>query len=113
MVMTELTVSDVADYLKIEADDLTAGESAMIMGMLDAAKAYVRSYTGQDDAYLDGHPEIAIATLCLVGDFYTNRDMFTAVKGAGIASVNRTVQSILDMHQFNLLPSSEEVSAGA
>lgn len=107
MKISELTVSDVAAYLKIEDADLTDSEPALIEAMLNAAKTYVQNYTGRDSEYLDQFPDVAIAALCLAGDFYTNRDMFTNIKGTGVASVNRTVQSILDMHQFNLLPSEE------
>jgi len=107
MTISELTVSDVAAYLKIEDADLTESETGIITAMLNAARMYVQNYTGRDTEYLDQHPEVAIAALCLAGDFYTNRDMFTNIKGTGTASVNKTVQSILDMHRFNLLPSEE------
>lgn len=112
MKVSELSTQDVTEYLKIETDDLTDSESGMITAMLTAAKQYAQSYTGTDIDYLDQYPDVAIAVLCLTGDFYTNRDMFTNIKGTGTASVNRTVQSILDMHRHNLLPSSEEVTAG-
>ena len=108
MKTSELTVSDLAAYLKIEDTDLTDSEPGILTAMLNAAKMYVQNYTGRDLNYLDQFPDVAIAALCLAGDFYTNRDMFTNIKGTGVAHINQTVQSILNMHQFNLLP--EEAS---
>lgn len=108
MTLGTLTVQDVADYLKIESDDLTVSESAQITAMLAAARSYIVGQTGRTAEDLEQYPDIAIAALCLTGDFYNNRDMFTNIKGTGIASVNRTVDSIIEMYRHNLLPTPEE-----
>ncbi len=110
MKASELTVADLASYLKIESDDLDDVETAMLQSFLDAAWEYAKSYTGQTEEYLDGKNEVAIAALCLAGDMYTNRDMYTNLKGTGTATVNRTVQTILDMHSKNQIPEVSDVS---
>lgn len=104
MITSALTYADLANYLKIESEDIDPVEQAVLTGFLSAAKTYAAGYTGLTAAELDEHEDIAIAVLCLAGDFYTNRDMYTVLKGTGNNAVNRTVQSILDMHARNLIP---------
>lgn len=99
MKVSELTVVDIADYLRIMPGDLDETEKKTMAGFLEAAKSYVMSYTGLTEAEVDTYPDIVPAVCCLAGDFYTNRDMTPAVKG----NSNRTVESILNMHSVNLL----------
>lgn len=99
MKVSELTVADIADYLRIMPGDLDETEKKTMEGFLKAAKSYVMSYTGLTAEEVDTYPDIVPAVCCLAGDFYTNRDMTPAVKG----SPNRTVESILNMHCTNLL----------
>ena len=99
MKVSELTVADIADYLRIMPGDLDETEKKAMAGFLEAAKSYVMSYTGLTEAEVDAYPDIVPAVCCLAGDFYTNRDMTPAVKG----NSNRTVESILNMHSVNLL----------
>jgi len=99
MKVSELTVADIADYLRIMPGDLDETEKKTMAGFLEAAKSYVMSYTGLTEAEVDTYPDIVPAVCCLAGDFYTNRDMTPAVKG----NSNRTVESILNMHSVNLL----------
>lgn len=110
MKASELTVADLASYLKIESDDLDETETGMLQSFLDAAWEYTQSYTGQTKEYLDGKSEVTIVVLCLAGDMYTNRDMYTNLKGAGMATANRTIQTILDMHSRNQIPEVSDVS---
>ena len=99
MKASELTVEDIAAYLRIMPDDLDETEKKAMVGFLEAAKSYVMSYTGLTAAEVDTYPDIVPAVCCLAGDFYTNRDMTPVVKG----NSNRTVESILNMHSVNLL----------
>ena len=99
MKVSELTVADIVDYLRIMPGDLDETEKKTMEGFLEAAKSYVMSYTGLTEAEVDTYPDIVPAVCCLAGDFYTNRDMTPAVKG----NSNRTIESILNMHSVNLL----------
>lgn len=99
MKVSEITVADIADYLRIMPGDLDETEKKTMEGFLEAAKSYVMSYTGLTEAEVDTYPDIVPAVCCLAGDFYTNRDMTLAVKG----NSNRTIESILNMHSVNLL----------
>lgn len=97
--VSELTVDELADYLRIEADDITDTEEASLEAFLLAAKHYVQSYTGLDAEAIDAHPDIVPAVLCYAGDLYTNRDMVLN----GSFSSNKTVENILAMYSINLL----------
>lgn len=91
-----MTVNDIVDYCRIEEpseDDLRFISQAM-----EAAKAYIRSYTGLDNDRIDEHEDFIIVVYILVQDMYDNRSLYTDSK-----SLNNTVETILGMHSVNLL----------
>ena len=69
MKVSELTVADIADYLRIMPGDLDETEKKAMAGFLEAAKSYVMSYTGLTEAEVDTYPDIVPAVCCLAGDF--------------------------------------------
>lgn len=91
---SKINAQTVLGYLRLdgEPDDVSPDT------LLAAAKSYIMSYTGLDEAEMDLHEEISIAILVLCSDLYDNRQM--AVEND---KVNRTVRSILDLHSTNLL----------
>ena len=80
-------------------DDLTDTEKVTIEAMRTAAINYCISYTALTEAQLDEHEDITIAVLALISDMYDNRLRYVD-KG----NVNRTVETILNLHCFNLIP---------
>ena len=58
-------------------------------------------YTGLTAAQLDESEDFVVALLVLAQDMYDNRALY-----ADSSNVNQAVQSILDMHSVNLLPSA-------
>ena len=108
MKASELKAADLARYLRIEPDDLDTTETAMLDAFLNAARNYAQNYTGQTIERLDPHEDVAIAVLCLAGDLYTNRDMYTQLKGTGNSVQNQTVRSILNMYCVNFVPGESE-----
>lgn len=100
MKVSELTVNDIAEYLRIMPEDLDDAEKKTLTGFLEAARHYAESYTGLTPDQIDTHPDIVPAVCCLAADFYTNRDMtFAAIR----TTSNKTVDSILSMYSINLL----------
>ena len=94
MKVSEITVEDVVRYARIDDYD-----EIEIRNILDAAKAYVRSYTGLTDDEIDTHGDFYIAILTLCQDMYDNRSMYVDYK----SNVNKVVDSILGMHCTNYL----------
>ena len=96
--VSEITIDDVARYIRI--DDY---EERDIETYLNIAKSYISSYTGipvtsEEGESLDDFPDFVIVVYVLCQDMYDNRVMYVD-KG----SVNKVVQTILDMHTRNNL----------
>lgn len=92
--VSEITVNHLAEYLRIY--DLDENEITLLNNLLNVAKSYIKSYTGQDD--LDKYQDFVIVTLVLVQDMYDNRTLYVDTK-----NLNTVVETILGMHSVNLL----------
>lgn len=97
--VSELTIQDLADYLRLDA---TATDEALLATILQACKDYVYKYTGLTPAQVDEHKDITIAVYVLAQDMYDNRAYYV-----DSSNVNKVVESILGLHQVNLLGSYE------
>ena len=97
--VSEITILHVAQYMRVELDY----DGNDIETYLNIAKNYISSYTGipvtsEDGESLDDFPDFIIVVYILCQDMYDNRTMYVD-KG----SVNKVVQTILDMHTRNNL----------
>lgn len=92
--VSEITVNYLAEYLRIY--ELDEKETSLLNNLLNVAKSYIKSYTGQDD--LDKYQDFVIVTLVLVQDMYDNRTLYVDTK-----NLNTVVENILGMHSVNLL----------
>ena len=92
--VSDITVDLVAEYIRLDGMDAT--EERQLSTYLTVAKDYIKNYTGLDD--LDEYADLVIVVYILCQDMYDNRTMY--VEGSNI---NRTVQTILDMHTRNNL----------
>lgn len=102
MKISEVDVQAVLSFLRLDEEDADTTTLSAAMG---AAKSYISSYTGipavaseTTAETLDVYEDLTIAYLILIQDMYDNR-AFSVDK----ANVNRTVESILNMHERNLL----------
>lgn len=96
--VSDITVQALADYLRVA--DPSDADNTLLAAIIKAVPAYMSKYTGLSAAQLDESPDMVIAALCLAQDMYDNRSMYV-----DSTKQNLTVQSILDMHSINLLPS--------
>lgn len=92
--VSDITVDLVAEYIRLDGMDAT--EERQLSTFLTVAKDYIKNYTGLDD--LDEYADLVIVVYILCQDMYDNRVMY--VEGSNI---NKTVQTILDMHTRNNL----------
>ena len=92
--VSEITVNYLAEYLRIY--EIDEKEISLLNNLLNVAKSYIKSYTGQDD--LDKYQDFVIVTLVLVQDMYDNRTLYVDTK-----NLNTVVETILGMHSVNLL----------
>ena len=109
MKISELTQATVAEYCRIILDDQTDTELLVLDAMTEAAVQYCVSYTGLTESEVNEHEDITVAVLALIGDMYDNRQMYVDK-----AHINRTADTILNMHCVNLLPEEivRETEAG-
>ncbi len=96
--VSEVTSTDLAEFLRV--GEVTESEEGFLDTIIGAAKSYMRKYTGLTAEQLDESSDLVIALLVLCQDMYDNRALYV-----DSANVNLAVQSILDMHSVNLLPS--------
>ena len=92
--VSDITVNTVAEFIRLDGMDAT--EERQLSTFLEVAKDYIKNYTGLDD--LDEYTDLVIVVYILCQDMYDNRVMY--VEGSNI---NKTVQTILDMHTRNNL----------
>ena len=96
MKISEITVEDLRNYVREDNDDEATMTSFSMM--LNATKAYIKSYTGLSDEQLDENEDLTIVVFVLVSDMYDNRTY--SVQND---KVNKVVSTILNMHSRNLL----------
>lgn len=97
--VSDVTSADLAEYLRV--GEVTESEEGFLKTIIGAATAYMCKYTGLDAEQLDGSQDFVVVLLVLCQDMYDNRAMYV-----DSSNVSLTVQSILDMHSVNLLPSA-------
>lgn len=95
MKLSEVTLQEVKNNLGYTANN----QDNLIQLYMEAAKAYIVSYTGLTEEQLDEHNDITFAFLALVMDMFLNRSA-TAEKAC---NDNKTVKTILGMHAVNYL----------
>lgn len=96
--VSDVTSTDLAEYLRV--GEVTSSEEGFLNTIIGAAKSYMCKYTGLTSEQLDESSDLVIALFVLCQDMYDNRALYV-----DSANVNMAVQSILDMHSVNLLPS--------
>lgn len=95
MLVSEVQVSDVASYLKLETGEYIESE---IQTLISISKAFIKSYTGLDETAIDTHDEFVIVVYVLCQDMHDNRSLYVDKN-----NLNKVVDTILGMHCINLL----------
>jgi len=98
MVASDITVKNLADYLKLDYSSLAEEEILELAAFLNAAETFIVDYTGLTLSQIDEHESLTVAIYVLVQDMYDNRTYYVDK-----SNLNRVVAMILDMHSINLL----------
>ena len=96
--VSEITIDDVARYIRVDDYEISDIET-----YLNIAQNYISSYTGipvtnEDGESLDDFPDFVIVAYILCQDMYDNRTLYVDKN-----SINKVVQTVLDMHTRNNL----------
>lgn len=94
MKLSEATLASVKLAMRIDYDL----DDSLIGSIMEAAKGYIRTYTGLTDSRLDDYPEVIHAFYCLCIDMYDNRSVEIAN-----GRENPTVKQILGGIAVNYL----------
>jgi len=96
MMVSELTVDDVKNYLRVDTDT----DNSLITVILSAAKRFCAQYTGLTLEALDSYEDMPLAVLAVCADMYEVRQL--TLNGT---QLNPTTAQILGTYSTNLLPS--------
>lgn len=95
--VSDITATDVANYLRIA--ELTTDDANFITTTIAVAKDYILKYTGiEDSTELDKYKDMIIVVFVLCQDMYDTRALYV-----DNSNVNKVVDTILGLHQRNLL----------
>lgn len=92
--VSDITYQDVAEYLKL--DEVTASDINTLNNLINISITYIKQYTGLED--IDSYIDFVIVVLILCQDMWDNRTMYV-----DNSNLNKVVETILGMHQVNLL----------
>lgn len=92
--VSDITYQDIADYIRL--DEVTADDQNTLNNLLNVSKSFIKNYTGLLD--LDGYPDFIIVVFILCQDMWDNRTLYV-----DNSNLNKVVETILGMHQVNLL----------
>jgi hypothetical protein len=95
--ISDITYQDIADYIRLS--EVSQSEQNYLTTLIDISKDYILNYTGIDEDNLDNYKDLIIVVFVLCQDMYDTRSMYV-----DNSNLNKVVETILGMHQNNLLP---------
>ena len=94
--ISDITAADIAEYLRIA--EPTQDDLKYITMTINVAIDYILNYTGIDRESLDNYSDLIIVVFVLCQDMYDTRALTV-----DNSNVNKVVETVLNMHQRNLL----------
>jgi hypothetical protein len=95
---SEITVQDIALYLRLDFNTMTEQEIAELSAILASAKEFIKNYTGLTDAEIDQHQDLSMVVMGKCQMQYDNRgDLVDNDK------INPFFKSVLDLYSVNFL----------
>ena len=94
--LSQISVNSIAEYLRLA--EITEDDRDFLTTLYGVAKDYIIQYTGIPEDELDNYNDLVVACYVLIQDMYDTRAMYVDSD-----NVNKVVDTILGMHQRNLL----------
>lgn len=98
--ISDITYSDIADYIRLS--EVSEDDQNYLTTLINISKNYILNYTGINEDDLDNYTDLIIVVFVLCQDMYDTRAMYV-----DNSNLNKVVETILGMHQVNLLPNGE------
>lgn len=111
MTISDLEITNVADYLRVEFDSEDAeqyrAERQAIELAMSAALQHMTGYTGRSEEFIKAQDDLGYVYLALCAEIYENRQI-RLTQGQ---YKNELVYQILDKYCVNFLPGEAELVA--
>lgn len=98
--ISDITYQDIADYIRLS--EVSTNDQNYLTTLINISKDYISNYTGIASTDLDNYTDLIIVVFVLCQDMYDTRSMYI-----DNSNLNKVVETILGMHQTNLLPNGE------
>lgn len=98
--ISDITYEDIANYIRLS--EISEDEENYLTTLINISKDYILNYTGIAEENLDNYTDLIIVVFVLCQDMYDTRSMYV-----DNSNLNKVVETILGMHQNNLLPNGE------
>lgn len=98
MKLSEVTVKNLADYLRLDYSTLGEEEITQLATFRGIAESFIESFTGLSIEEIDKYKELVIVLYSLVADMHDNR-LYHVDK----SNLNVVIERILYAHSKNLL----------
>ena len=98
--ISDITYQDIANYIRLS--EVSQDDQNYLTMLINISKDYILKYTGIDENDLDNYTDLIIVVFVLCQDMYDTRSMYV-----DNSNLNKVVETILGMHQNNLLQTGE------
>lgn len=98
--ISDITYQDIADYIRLS--EVSQSDQNYLTTLINISKDYILNFTGIDEDNLDNYADLIIVVFVLCQDMYDTRAMYV-----DNSNLNKVVETILGMHQNNLLPNGD------
>ena len=95
--VSDITYSDIASYLRLS--EVSEDDQNYLTTLINISKEYISKYTGISIENLDNYTDLIIVVFVLCQSMYDVRSLYV-----DNSNLNKVVDTILGMHQNNLLP---------
>ena len=95
--ISDITYTDIANYIRLS--EVSTSDQNYLTTLINISKDYITNYTGIKPNELDNYKDLIIVVFVLCQDMYDTRSMYV-----DNSNLNKVVETILGMHQTNLLP---------
>ena len=94
--ISEITYQDIAEYIRLS--EVSQDDQNTLTTLINISIDYISNYTGVDKDNLDNYNDLVIVVFILCQDMWDNRTLYV-----DNSNLNKVVETILGMHQINLL----------
>lgn len=99
--VSDITYSDIASYLRLS--EVSTSDQNYLTTLINISEEYISKYTGIANDDLDNYADFIIVVFVLCQSMYDVRSLYV-----DNSNLNNVVETILGMHQNNLLPNGED-----